>query len=400
MSRILSSWYLRSSSFLVFLLCFGLVACGQDQSTGLVEPTGIQAEGSLPSDNQSDPDATWVIQISPGSSANEIAKRTGATVLDEYHNLALLSGNVDRAALAKDAGVMRLDLNKTTQVVESNDVIFTFFEGGWDTENPSQQGLTGLDLDQAHTVSTGAGVRVAILDTGVSATHPALADVVEINWTPTGHDDLANQYDDDQDGLIDEAWGHGTHIAGLVAMVAPEVTILPMRVLDSDGVGTVYELASGLMWALFNGADIVNLSLSMSGESALLESVLDFVTSSGLKVVAAAGNQSGTLAYPASSQHTVAVAAADDGGVLAWFSGFGGADVAAPGVGLVSAFPGNDSAIGSGTSMACAVATGTLALQGEDLDQGLDALYATAASIHTGVTFGLVDPVAALAYQP
>jgi subtilisin family serine protease len=205
--------------------------------------------------------------------------------------------------------------------------------------------------------------------------------------------EVHDHQDDDEDGLVDEAFGHGTHIAGLIRTVAPAARILPYRVMDAEGRGKLYDIAVGLERALEEEVDVVNLSFRFAEPSALLDGILDRLVARGVRVVAAAGNRAGAAAYPASHPGVIAVAAAD-GGALAGFSASRGVDIAAPGVELVSSYPGSGLATASGTSMATALVTGSLALLGPVRSGGpgpRDLLRATALPLE-GTTVGLVNP--------
>ena len=119
------------------------------------------------------------------------------------------------------------------------------------------RGELAIDVGDAHSHATGAGVDVAILDTGIDSTHPFLVDHVLPGWDFVDDDDdpadEAGGLDSDLDGLVDEAWGHGTHIGGIVAQIAPDARIMPYRVLDSDGVGHTYALAAAIFDAVDRG---------------------------------------------------------------------------------------------------------------------------------------------------
>ena len=211
----------------------------------------------------------------------------------------------------------------------------------------------------------GEGVRVAVLDTGVDPTHPLLSGRVQVigegEW---GLGSLERELgiDSDGDSLVDEAFGHGTHVAGIVATVAPAAEILVIRVLDSDGVGSAFDLARGLYRALEWGAQVINLSLVLSGESEVIDEVLHDLRQRKVIVVGAAGNRPGQPYYPASESDVLSIAAVDQQLALATYSATDGVRVAAPGVQVLSAFPGERWAAASGTSMASASASGAMAI--------------------------------------
>ncbi len=148
-----------------------------------------------------------------------------------------------------------------------------------------QPALGALDVPYAHGIGRGEGAVVAVLDTGVQLDHPELAvsltagyDFLEEGTPPA---DEPNGIDDDGDDQVDEQTGHGTHVAGIVHLTAPEAEIVPLRVLDSDGRGNIFVIAEAVQYAVRNGADVVNLSLGTSQESNLLRDVTDDLAREG-----------------------------------------------------------------------------------------------------------------------
>jgi len=187
----------------------------------------------------------------------------------------------------------------------------------------------------------------------------------------------ANGRDDDRDGFVDEAYGHGTHIAGTILLINPEARILPLRVVDSEGNGTAFAVARAIHDAVAAGADIINLSLSMTRPSAAVEAALHAADEAHVAVFSSAGNTGGRVLYPAAGDDVVGVASVDSWDVKSSFSAFGRkVDVSAPGEGVYSALPGQRWGWWSGTSMACAVASGVGSLAvsavgpGEEIDAG------------------------------
>ncbi len=204
-----------------------------------------------------------------------------------------------------------------------------------------QSALTSIHAKAAHRTDSGADVRVAVLDTGVDASHPYLA----------GH--VLGGYDFVSGATAsgDEV-GHGTTVAGLVIACAPAAKILPVRVLDASMQGTVARVAAGVHWAVAHGADVVNMSLGGSATSSAVRAEILAGTARGVVFVAAAGNSGTSLAFPASEPDVIAA------------SGVAGprGDVSAPSINVAGPFPGDRWFRGTGSSFAAALASGGVAL--------------------------------------
>ncbi|GAG87547.1 unnamed protein product, partial [marine sediment metagenome] len=157
---------------------------------------------------------------------------------------------------------------------------------------------------------------IAILDTGVDMLHPDLDEKIH----SSGYDFV----NDDSDATDDE--GHGTHVAGIaaaethndegIAGVAWNCKILPVKVLDSLGLGEIGKLADAIIWAADNGADVMNLSLGIPIESLVLENAIKYAYDKDVVIVAAAGNYDpiwgSDVWYPAAyDDYCLAVAATD-----------------------------------------------------------------------------------------
>jgi thermitase len=230
-----------------------------------------------------------------------------------------------------------------------------------------------VDAVEAWTVTTGAGIKVAVLDSGVANDNTDITPKVgaRANFTngETG----------------DDNYGHGTHVAGIVAAshntqgvagTCPGCPVLDGKVLNDSGVGSSSGLASGIDWAVSNGAKVINMSLGVRA-SRTLEAAVNNAWSKGAVLVAAAGNGgSQAKIYPGAYPNVIAVAATDNTDAKASFSTYGASwvDIAAPGVNVYSTFPnhafvlgtqnnrsfGYD--VGNGTSMSSAVVAATAAL--------------------------------------
>jgi subtilisin family serine protease len=225
-----------------------------------------------------------------------------------------------------------------------------------------------IRLPEAHTLTRGAGVTVAVLDTGVDLDHPALAGRLVQGYDFVGGDSVPAE-----EGTYgqDIGYGHGTHVAGLVALTAPDAQIMPLRVLKPDGTGTSWMVAEALRYASANGADVINISYSMkhSGSTKVVSDMLSQATSgpAGAVIVAAAGNSAPSQGkeYPAGqgTPEVMAVAASTQADTLADFSTYGTwVHLAAPGTDILSSVPDNIYGAMSGTSMATPLVAGAAAL--------------------------------------
>lgn len=225
-----------------------------------------------------------------------------------------------------------------------------------------QYSLQKLNAEQAWRSSRG-GVIVAVVDTGVDATHPDLAGKIVAGYDFVNRDDSP---DDDQ--------GHGTHVAGIacatpdndtgIAGVGFDCKIMPVKVLDSNGGGNHSIIAEGIIWATDHSASVINLSLGGTTGSGALRDAVKYATSRGVIVVAAAGNDGTTEDnFPAAYPEAISVCATDQNDVVARFSNQAkSVDVCAPGVAILSTVRGGKYEKWNGTSMATPNVSGVAAL--------------------------------------
>ena len=234
----------------------------------------------------------------------------------------------------------------------------------------TQYATTMLRLATAHTLSRGGQVIVAVLDTGVQLNHPMLAPRLTaarydfVDDDPVPDEDFAN-LDGNGDGLVDESAGHGTHVAAIISLAAPDAQIMPLRVLDANGRGNVFLIAEAIAYATQHGARVINLSLGTHVRSRLLgEAINTATTTYNALVVAAAGNLDSTaLMFPAAEEAALGVTAVNQYRMKADFANYGPwVDIAAPGDEIYSAFPIDGYLYWSGTSMATPFIAGQAAL--------------------------------------
>ena len=302
---------------------------------------------------------------------NDYNALTLGQLLDRIYLLGLRPGinewdTVD--TMRNDPRIEYAEPNVISQTPEGNPYDMWAWAGYDPAPALTQYANEHLDLPLARELSTGNGVVVAILDTGVQLDHPALAsnlvagyDFVDDDAVPA---DEGNGLDDDGDELIDEAVGHGTHVAGIILLVAPESQIMPLRVLNGDGVGNVFDVAQAIIYATDHGAQVLNLSLGTGFPSGALLDAVNYALSAGVMVVAAAGNlDSAEPQYPAANEGVIAVAALDEQRLKTSFSNYGTwVDLSAPGESIYSTLPVDGYGWWSGTSMATPFVSGQIAL--------------------------------------
>lgn len=234
--------------------------------------------------------------------------------------------------------------NTAAEVIRPNDLLFSAYQ--WN--------LPAIDTELGWNLSKGSDeVVVAVIDTGVQASHPDLQ-----GRLLAGYNAISSGATPDDDV------GHGTHVAGIIGAVINNEEgvagiswynkVLPVKALDNSGAGTTYSVAEGIIWAADNGAKVMNLSLGNYADSQFLHDAIKYAYDRDVVIVSAAGNDNTERpGYPAAYEEVLAVAATSANGERASFSNYGDyIDVAAPGESIASTYPDNQYAALSGTSMA------------------------------------------------
>lgn len=247
---------------------------------------------------------------------------------------------------------------------QPNDPHFSF---QWGLYNLGQTGgSAGADVSapEGWEINTGSeAITLAIVDTGVDVTHEDLKD----NIVP-GYD----FYNDDADPSDDH--GHGTFVAGIaaaqthnevgIAGVCWHCRIMPIKVLNNNGFGSLSTVAQGIVYAVEHGAQVINLSLGSAKLSSVIQDAVAFANSQGVSIVAGVGNH-GTppIHYPAKLPETIAVGATDHNDIRWSNSAYGAElDLMAPGRNILSTFFNNLYIFADGTSMATPFVTGAVGL--------------------------------------
>jgi len=226
-----------------------------------------------------------------------------------------------------------------------------------------QWALTKIQAPEAWQITSGnQDILIAVLDTGIDPQHEDLADKVVANVN------LADSL------TTDDRYGHGTHIAGIIAASAnnsfgiagmsPNCRLVNVKVADDDGRCNSSVVARGIVWAVDNGAKVINVSLTINEPTQALEDAVNYAWNQGVVVIAASGNYVGNRPmYPACYSNCIAVGATDVNDSPALGSGYNDwVDVVAPGVDIYSTLPDSKYGIESGTSMATAYVSGLAGL--------------------------------------
>jgi thermitase len=283
----------------------------------------------------------------------------GAALAQEVPQLNLHRIRVPAGAL--ETIQQALSRRPEVQFVEKNYLLPPDFVPN-DPAYGSEWHLAKISAPQAWTISQGVpGVIIAILDSGIDATHPDLAAKLVPGY---------NFFDNNTNTA--DVYGHGTLVAGAaaalsnngtgVASVAWQNLLMPVRVTDTNGYGSVLAIAQGLTWAVDHGAKVMNLSFTGIAGISTITSAAQYVVSQGGLVVAAAGN-CGCLDSTAENPYILSVSATDTTDTLASFSSRGPyVDMAAPGVSIVTTTAGGGYGGVSGTSFSSPIAAGVVAL--------------------------------------
>ena len=348
--------------------------------------------------NAAEPPGVLMIRFHPGADAPRRIRQAAPDTLAMTHVpqldlwLAAIPGASARAASAAlHAGkdVVYVEVDGLARAAGAPDDPF------W----PLQWGPERIEAPQAWSLAAPIDkVVVAVLDSGTTPAHPDLAGQLWVNpgeIAGNGLDDDGNGYRDDvhgwrfyhrhtggayipaDDAAIEDDNGHGTHVAGIAAAAVGNsvgiagvaglpggARLMTVKVLDQYGNGWYSDIARGIVYAVDNGARVLNLSLGGTTESQALQDAVDYAYAHGALVVAATGNTGGPVLYPAACDRVVGVAATDRGDARASFSNRGPqVDLAAPGVDVYSTWPGlSGYYTKSGTSMATPHVAGVAAL--------------------------------------
>lgn len=313
------------------------------------------------------------IDIKPDESVEELltVAASDAQIPALYVNYMYSLDDCLEEAISEDT------VEKESDIIKSEEDEFSQEDQGsyaalTDPESSKQWQHTFVNTTSAWDITRGSNITVAVIDTGMDIDHEdLLGDRFLINKglnSITGKTGAAAVNDDN---------GHGTHVSGIIAAtadndlggvgIAPECNILPIKVLNASGSGYSNNIVAGVNYAATSGVDVINLSLGGSVYDKAYEAAIKKADKMGTVVVAAAGNDAtDAIHYPSSYSPSVCVASLEHAGLsyyMSYFSNFQSmVDIAAPGSAIYSTtFDGKYDNM-SGTSMACPVVAGVVAL--------------------------------------
>lgn len=232
-----------------------------------------------------------------------------------------------------------------------------------DVKQQAGWNITAFNLPDAWRYTAGDGVKVAVIDSGCDLHHPDLKN----NLLP-GINILQSNLPPEDDNQ------HGTHVTGIICAenndigvvgVAPKAKVIPIKVLDKNGNGSLLAVSQGIRWAVDHGADMLVMSLGSPNKVQEVRKALQYAESKGIPAFVAAGNSGFTpdVFFPAAYPETIAVGSIDENFDRSKFSCTGkNLDFMAPGNKILSTVPKSWYAILSGTSMACPFVAGMAAL--------------------------------------
>jgi thermitase len=382
-------------------------------------PTLLIGCSQLPQIQSTVPARLMMVNLQAGETSESLANKYDARVLTFHPEtgqavLALSSERVARlsreALEATDLNEDTLEAQQNTEAASANNSNMSGWNtwgSGWSAYGAGQVGdlsansTTGpntsiwqkVRLPQALNLAkkAGTGITVAVIDTGIDLNHPAfvgkLVSSAEM-WDFVDNDSTPQEVNINGSS---KGYGHGTSVAGIVLQVAPNVKIMPLRVLGPDGGGNTDSVISAIDWAVNHGADVINLSLG-AAFWATLSSEINYATQKGVFVVSSSGNTGNSnVTFPASySQYSgawgdfsVGVGSVNLNDQRSSFSTYGSIEMTAIGENVSTPAPGNRVARWTGTSMAAPMVAGGIALALGERGYSWDSLVSLGRAVAT-----------------
>lgn len=367
---------------ILLVLCFLLSGCLSGSRR--IEQSGLPGwnAGMFIDNTAAYADGYLLVKLKPGADRDLVFPAVGGEIIRRYEEIDWYLVNYG-AGLNLESAFETLRENQDVLLVEPDYLARICAEPVIPNDpgfEDKQWGLKSINATGGWAYTTGSQeITIAVLDTGIDHEHPDLAEKV-VDGYNTFTEDYGTPGDDN---------GHGTHVAGIaaaktnneegIAGVAWECGLMPVKVLDHEGVGAYSKIADGIIWAVENGADVINMSLGGQAYSRTLQSAVEYALGEEIAVVAAAGNgtKRNDVFYPAAFPGVISVGAVGENEEKAWFSTEGShLFLAAPGLDIYSTVPGEAYEFWSGTSMAAPFVSGATALiKSQWSNMGINAIH-------------------------
>ncbi len=392
------------------------------QSRMLVKICGLLLVMSLPLLAQD----KFVLVTNP-SKVQDVCGRHGLTQVGQLskHGVFLVSTFSQDPSILSDSDVQSFEQNHALAVPELSGAtianltqsttsildglpgrsVVTYFGSAVASNYVSQPATTVIHHSEAQsgTNLTGAGVTVALIDTGVDVSHPAFQSMLVSGFNFVSETNDPSELNDlnpataaalsqsttsilDGQNLVLEnastvailsqsttsildgppsAFGHGTMTAGLVHLIAPGARIMPLKAFAGDGSSDLFNIVRAIYYAADNGANIISMSFELTQSSTSLQNAIQYAINKNVIVVAASGNDGQQMmVYPAGYNTVIGVGSTDNQDGKSTFTNFGtnGVFIAAPGEGVITTYPGGNYAAAWGTSFSTPLIAGEAAL--------------------------------------
>jgi subtilisin family serine protease len=353
-----------------------------------------------------------IVELSSSAPAALVAAAVGGEIEQNipgtnFYLMSVPSGTT--LGPASNLGVIGAQLDNSVSVHPTASFLIFRVPASRPAEWYAQQPAMKLvNADKANTISKGRSIVIADINAKVDYGHPALighltsgfdfvagqatngvsldqSDAIFLDQSNAGFLDQSSAgfLDSSTAGFLDQssasfldqsnasfldtsnpAHGHGTFCAAILGALAPDAIIMPLRAFDDNGRADAFTIARAIRYAVQSGANVINMSFGMDAEYKVVKDAIQYATSHGVNVVASAGNENGNIQqFPAAFPNVLGIAATDLTDEKASFSNYGhDVFVDAPGVNIISAYPGGYYAVASGTSFSAPFVSAEAAL--------------------------------------
>ncbi len=348
-----------------------------------------------------------IVTVADGANLKDIAAAYDGKVLDSLPGNTYLMDLNRQTPKYPVTGVLSMDFANSVKDGAGKGGVLSVRPGTTPDWYYAQPALTLLGISQTRSKSTGKGVIIADINSAVDYSHPSLrghliagydfvlgrasgyildqssatfldqssATFLDQSSATFLDQSSATFLDQSSATFLDQssatfldatnpAHGHGTLVAGILAAVAPDAMIMPIRAFDDQGNTDDFTVAKAIIWAVDNGADVINMSFGTLSQSKVIKDAVNYADKNGVTMTASAGNNGIVESqYPGAFDKVLSVAATNLIDLKAPFSDSGDSvDVSAPGVSIIAPFPGGYFAVVSGTSFSAPLAAGEAAL--------------------------------------